>query len=83
VKKSDVLGGGSEIPFKHKGGVSKPHFSINTKSKMSNISKMVPYYLIKHCASNTSNWKILVFLQYVSYSRKAGLAYLVGGNFRL
>ena len=42
MKKSVVLGGGSEVTFKHGGGVSKPHLSISTKSKMSKIEQMVP-----------------------------------------
>ena len=39
MNKSFVLGGGSELTFKHRGGVNKPHFSISTKSKMSNIKQ--------------------------------------------
>ena len=34
LKKSVVFGGGSEVTFKNRGGVSKPHLSISTKSKM-------------------------------------------------
>jgi len=39
LKKSVVLVGGSEVTFKHRSGVNKPHFSISTKSKMSDIKQ--------------------------------------------
>ena len=38
MKKSVVLGGGSEGTLKHRGGVNKPHLSTSTKSKMSNTA---------------------------------------------